>query len=67
MSKMKNKKGNEILQVLVIIAVIGALAITVCIAISNKLKNTTETGLRDVGNGLNTAVTDAKVAINIGD
>lgn len=67
MSKMKNKKGNEILQVLVIIAVIGALAITVCIAISNKLKNTTETGLRDVGDGLNTAVTGAKGAINIGD
>ena len=37
--KMKEKAGNEILQTLVIIAVIGALAITICVLVSNKLKN----------------------------
>lgn len=65
LKSLKNKKGNEILQVLVIVAVIGALAITVCVAISGKLRNTTETGLKNVGDGLQAGVNDASTAINI--
>ena len=48
--KMKEKAGNEILQTLVIIAVIGALAITICVLVSNKLKNTGKNSLNTVGN-----------------
>lgn len=59
MKKLLGKKENEILQTLVIIAVIGALAITICIMISNKVKETAKTGLNDVGNGLSTAVLQA--------
>ena len=54
--KMKEKAGNEILQTLVIIAVIGALAITICVLISNKLKNTGTSSLNTVGNGLSNAI-----------
>ena len=56
---LKNKKGNEILQTLIIIAVIGALAITICVLISNKIKGTSQTALNDVGNGLTDAVNSA--------
>lgn len=59
MKKLACKKGNEILQTLVIIAVIGALAITVCVLISNKVKDTTKTGLKNVGDGLTEAVAGA--------
>lgn len=59
MKRLTCKKGNEILQTLVIIAVIGALAITVCVLISNKVKDTTKTGLKNVGDGLTAAVEDA--------
>ena len=54
--KLKDKKGNEILQTLVIIAVIGALAITVCVLISNKIKATSKENLNTVGNGLSEAI-----------
>ena len=56
LKNMKNKKGNEILQTLVIIAVIGALAITICVLISNKLKVTSKASLNTVGNGLDNAI-----------
>ena len=35
---MRGKKGNEILQTIVVIALLGAVAITVCVLISSKLK-----------------------------
>lgn len=60
MKKLLNKMGNEILQTLIVIAVIGALAITVCILISNKIKDTTSTGLNNVGNGIEEAVSNAE-------
>ena len=60
MKKLLNKMGNEILQTLIVIAVIGALAITVCILISNKIKDTTSTGLNNVGNGIEEAVSTAE-------
>ena len=53
---MKNKKGNEILQTLVIVAVLGAVAITICIAISSKLKHTSGTAMQNVGQGIDTGV-----------
>jgi hypothetical protein len=56
---LKEKAGNEILQTLIIIAVIGALAITICILISNKLKATSKQSLNDVGNGLGEGVNEA--------
>ena len=65
LSKLKEKKGNEILQVLVIVAIIGALAITVCVAISSKLRNTTETGLKNVGDGLTAGVSGAAAKIDV--
>ena len=61
---MENKKGNEILQTLVIIAVIGALAITIAILISNKLRDTTNTGLKNVGDGIVSGVDSASSGRN---
>ena len=51
----KSKKGNEILQVLIVIAVIGALAITICTLISSKLKHTAKSNLNTVGSGITNA------------
>ena len=65
LKKLKEKKGNEILQLLVIVAVIGALAITVCVAISGKLRKTTENNLNSVGSGLTNGVNGASTPINI--
>ena len=59
MKFLKEKKGNEILQTLVIVAVIGAVAITVCVLISNKLKATSNTSLNTVGTGLTGAINNA--------
>ena len=56
--KMKEKAGNEILQTLVIIAVIGALAITVAVLISSKLRNTASTSTQEVGNGLSNSIAE---------
>ena len=52
MKNMRNKKGNEILQTLVIIAVLGAVAVTICIAIASRLRSTSNTSLQNVGNGI---------------
>ena len=65
LKQLKDKKGNEILQTLVIVAIIGALAITVCIAISNKLRSTSETSLKDVGNGIENGVAGASYPIKV--
>jgi preprotein translocase subunit SecG len=56
--KLKEKAGNEILQTLVIIAVIGALAITVCVLISNKIRKQSSDTVSNMGSGLNNAVTE---------
>ena len=56
--KMKEKAGNEILQTLVIIAVIGALAITVAVLISSKLRSTAGSSTEKVGNGLDSAISE---------
>ena len=53
---MRGKKGNEILQTIVVIALLGAVAITVCVLISSKLKSTTKNQLNSVGDGLGNAV-----------
>ena len=54
--KLKEKAGNEILQTLVIIAVIGALAITVAVLISSKLRSTASSSTEKVGSGLNNSI-----------
>lgn len=59
LGKLKEKVGNEILQVLIIVAIIGALAITICVLISNKLKSTGKKSMNDVGNGLDAGVNSA--------
>ena len=41
-NKLMNKKGNEILQALVIVAILGAAAVSICIALSTQLRNSTE-------------------------
>lgn len=38
MKKFRNKRGSEVIQNLIVIAIMGALAITALTAISNKLK-----------------------------
>lgn len=43
LNRLKNKKGNEILQVLVVVAILGGLAISVCIALSKQVKSSTST------------------------
>ena len=66
MKNMRNKKGNEILQTLVIIAVLGAVAVTICIAISSRLKSTSNTSLQNVGTGINSGVTKFSVGTGSG-
>ena len=56
---ISGKKGNEIIQTLVIVAVLSALAITICVAISTKVKSTSSSQLNTMGNGLDGAVTNA--------
>ena len=59
LKKIKEKAGNEILQTLVIVAVIGALAITVCVLVSNKFKQTAKDTTNTVGQGLTNSITGA--------
>lgn len=40
-NKLMNKKGNEIIQALVIVAILGAAAVSICIALSNQLRAST--------------------------
>ena len=42
LNKLKDKKGNEILQVLVVVAVLGAAAIAITIALSKQLRSSTQ-------------------------
>lgn len=63
LKKFKSKKGNEILQVLVIVAVIGALAISVTMAISSKIKNETKENISTIGSGLENGVKEAQSEI----
>lgn len=58
LKKIKDKAGNEILQVLVIVAIIGAVAITVTWMISSKLRSTGKTATEDVGNGITAGVNE---------
>ena len=58
LKKLKEKLGNEILQVLVIVAVIGALAITVCVIIASKLRATAKDSTENVGSGLNESINE---------
>jgi hypothetical protein len=53
---LKNKIGNEILQVLIVVAVIGALAITICVIISNKFKQQTKASTNRVGDSLQNTI-----------
>jgi hypothetical protein len=61
---MKDKKGNEILQVLVIVAIIGAVAITITYLISSKLRETAKTATNDIGSGLGASVNEFKLDNN---
>lgn len=49
--KIKEKAGNEILQTLVIVAVLGALAITVCMALAGQLKQSSNTTINVIKEG----------------
>lgn len=49
--RLKNKKGNEILQVLVVIAVLGAVTVAICVAISNQLRSSTGKAVRVLNEG----------------
>jgi hypothetical protein len=57
--KLKEKAGNEILQTLVIVAVIGALAITICVLVSNKFKDTAKDSTNTIGQGLSNSINGA--------
>ena len=49
--KVKSKKGNEIIQVIVILSVLSAAAITVCIMISNQLKKSAQATTNKLNEG----------------
>ena len=55
----KQKTGNEILQVLVVVAVIGALAITICVIISNKFKDGAKSSTNQIGDNLQNSIDGA--------
>ena len=42
LNKLKEKKGNEILQVLVVVAILGAVTIAICVALSGQLRSSTK-------------------------
>lgn len=51
----KNKKGSEVIQTLIVIAIMGALAITAISAISNRIKEKNNEVLDSIDDHLTTA------------
>ena len=49
--KMKDKAGNEILQVIVVIAVLGAITITVCYALATQLRTSSSSAVSALKEG----------------
>lgn len=56
---LKEKIGNEILQVLIVVAVIGALAITICVLVANKMKGQAKDSSNRIGENLDNSVSGA--------
>lgn len=51
LNKFKNKKGNEILQVLVVVAILGAAAIAITVALSGQLRSSTQNTVKVLREG----------------
>lgn len=55
----KNKKGSEVIQNLIVIAIMGALAITAISAIATKIKTKNDSVLNQIDTNLTSAQNDA--------
>jgi type II secretory pathway pseudopilin PulG len=53
--KLRNKKGSEVIQVLIVIAIMGAVAVASIIGISNKIRSQNT----NVMNNIDTNITQA--------
>lgn len=53
--KLRNKKGSEVIQVLIVIAIMGAVAVSSIIGISNKIRSQNT----NVMNNIDTNITQA--------
>ncbi len=51
----KNKKGSEVIQNLIVIAIMGALAITAISAIATQIKEKNTEVVQNIGNNLDSA------------
>lgn len=49
--KLKEKAGNEILQVIVVIAVLGAITITICYALATQLRSSSSSAVSALKEG----------------
>ena len=49
--KLKEKAGNEILQVIVVIAVLGAITITICYALATQLRSSSSSAVTALQEG----------------
>lgn len=54
LKKLKEKAGNEILQVIVVVAVLGAVTITICWSIANQLRNSGSQAVQTLKDGTTT-------------
>lgn len=52
--KLKEKAGTEILQVIVVVAILGAVAITVCWNIASQLRTSSTQATNALAEGTNT-------------
>lgn len=59
MKIFKNKKGSEVIQTLIVIAIMGALAITAISAISDKIKAKNNEVLNSIDTNLTSAQNQA--------
>lgn len=59
MKKFSEKRGSEVIQNLIVIAVMGAVAITTLAAIATKLKDKNTTILGEIDDSLSKAKEDA--------
>lgn len=58
MKRLRNKKGSEIIQVLIIIAIMGAVAVASIIGISNKIRDKNEEVVTSIEQNIGEAVAE---------
>lgn len=58
LKEINNKRGSEIIQVLIVIAIMGAVAVSSIIGISNKIRTQNTSVITSIDNNINKAVNE---------